>query len=231
MGDIKVETDALLRDNNFGPDDFSEAVIRNVVDNWSVETEKEAVITARKDFRDLKTFSVNAKNTRDISQSFHVRQVSKSRWEVGVHIADVAYFVKPNSLVDREARKRGTGVELVNRLVPMLPQKLAEDIMSLKEGQDRFTVSVVFTVNAETQEIIEEETWVGKGIVNNTASLLYKDVDAVLSGSDNESVSGELKDALRILQVSYYSCPFSYANPLEGCHADFPQAEIFCGER
>ncbi|CAZ83341.1 unnamed protein product [Tuber melanosporum] len=199
MGDIKVETDALLRDNNFGPDDFSEAVIRNVIDNWSVEAEKDEVIAARKDFRDVKTFSINAKSTGDISQSFHVEKVSDTTWEIGVHIADVAHFVKPNSLVDREARKRGTGVELVNRLVPMLPPKLAEDLLSLKEGQDRFTTSVVFTVNADTNEIVEEETWVGKGIIKNSASFLYGDVDAVVSGAEGETVSEEFKVAVTIL--------------------------------
>jgi protein SSD1 len=202
MGDIKVETDALLRDNNFGPDDFSEAVTRSVIDSWSVESEKEEVIAARKDFRDFQTFSINAKSTGDISHSFHVKKVSETTLEVGVHIADIAYFVKPNSLVDREARKRGTGVELVNRLVPMLPRKLAEDLVSLKEGQDRFTVSVVFNVNAGTNEIIEGETWVGKGIIKNSACFHYKEVDAVLSGSDNEGVSEEFKDAIRTLRVS-----------------------------
>lgn len=205
MGDMKVETDALLRDNNFGPDDFSEAVIRNVsFDNWTVEGESEDVISARKDFRDLKTFSINAKSSDAISHAFHLRNASEGVWEIGVHISDVSYFVKPGSLVDREAKKRGTGVELINRSVPLLPQKLSDELVSLKEGEDRFTYSVIFHVNADDGRVIEEETWVGKAIVKNDANFVYGDVDQVISGVDSGDAAAEYKEEIKLLHVSVY---------------------------
>lgn len=203
MGDMKVETDALLRDNNFGPDDFSDAVIRNVgFDNWTVESEAEEVVSARKDFRDLKTFSINAKDTDAIGHAFHTKKVSETVWEIGVHITDVSFFVKPNSLVDREAKKRGTGVELINRSVPLLPAKLADELISLKPGQDRFTYSVVFQVNAKDGKVIEEETWVGKAIVKNDANFMFGDVDAIISNAGGETTAAEYKEEIGLLHVS-----------------------------
>ncbi|KAH0615144.1 uncharacterized protein H6S33_000780 [Morchella sextelata] len=200
MGDMKVETDALLRDNNFGPDDFSDAVIRNVgFDNWTVESEAEEVVSARKDFRDLKTFSINAKDTDAIGHAFHTKKVSETVWEIGVHITDVSFFVKPNSLVDREAKKRGTGVELINRSVPLLPAKLADELISLKPGQDRFTYSVVFQVNAKDGKVIEEETWVGKAIVKNDANFMFGDVDAIISNAGGETTAAEYKEEIGLL--------------------------------
>lgn len=203
MGDMKVETDALLRDNNFGPDDFSDAVIRNVgFDNWTVETESEEIKSARKDFREHKTFSINSKSSDAVSHAFHTKRVSEGVWEIGVHISDVSYFVKPNSLVDREAKKRGTGVELINRSVPLLPAKLADDLVSLKVGQDRFTYSVVFHVNAEDGKIIAEETWVGKAIIKNDANFVYGDVDAITYGAVDENPAAEYKEEIGVLHVS-----------------------------
>lgn len=204
MGDMKVETDALLRDNNFGPDDFSEAVVRNVgFDNWNVESENEEVVSARKDLRELKTFSINSKSSDAISHAFHTRKVTGNVWEIGVHISDVSYFVKPNSLVDREAKKRGTGVELINRSVPLLPAKLVDELVSLKEGQDRFTYSVVFHVNTEDGKVIEEGTWVGKAIIRNDASFVYGDVDSAISTVEGANVAVEFKEDIDVLHVSF----------------------------
>lgn len=204
MGDPKVETDALLRDNNFGPDDFSDAVIRNVgFDSWSVETESEEDIAARKDFRETPTFSLSSKGEGEINNAFHVKKLEDGLLEIGVHVADVAHFVKANSLVDREAKKRGTAVELLDRYVPMLPQRLGEDLISLKPGQDRLAVSVIFTVKEETAAI-EGETWVGKSVVKNDTNLNYDDLDCLLSGVEVESVEADLEESVVALNVGCY---------------------------
>jgi protein SSD1 len=200
MGDIKVETDALLRDNNFGPDEFSDAVLRNVgFENWTVDSEPEEVIAARKDLREEHTFSILPKEGVEINNAFHMKKVSDGVWEIGVHVADVTHFVKPTSLVDREAKKRGTAVELVNRYVPLLPQRLAEDLVSLKPGQDRFAYSIVFNVDEATGKI-NGEPWIGKSIVKNDVTLLYDTVDSLFSG-DGAEVEENLKEAVGILKV------------------------------
>ncbi|KAL7275202.1 Translational repressor [Rhizina undulata] len=201
MGDMKVETDALLRDNNFGPDDFSDAVLRNVgLEDWSVESEGEEFISARKDFKELPTFSISAKEGTEINQAFHVKKAREGVWEIGVHVADVTHFVKANSLVDREAKKRGTGVELINRSVPMLPPKVAEDLASLKLDQDRLSFSVVFNVEESTGKILEEETWIGKGIVKNNVNLLYSNVDALVFGEESAAIPEDLKEGVSVLR-------------------------------
>lgn len=116
MGELKVETDALLRDNNFASDEFSDAVIRSVgLDEWSIEKEDEASLAARRDFRDEKTFTIDPNGANELDDAIHVKSTADGKLEIGIHIADVAHFIKANSLVDREAKKRGTAVYLMNR--------------------------------------------------------------------------------------------------------------------
>jgi protein SSD1 len=119
MGELKVETDALLRDNNFASDDFSDAVTRSVgLDEWSLEKEDETAIAARRDFRDEKTFTIDPNGANELDDAIHVKTGVDGKIEIGIHIADVAHFIKANSLVDREARKRGAAVYLMNRELP-----------------------------------------------------------------------------------------------------------------
>ncbi|TGO19169.1 hypothetical protein BTUL_0005g00160 [Botrytis tulipae] len=196
MGELKVETDALLRDNNFASDEFSDAVTRSVgLDDWSLEKEDETSISTRRDFRSEKTFTIDPNGANELDDAIHVKTEADGKIEIGIHIADVAHFIKANSLVDREARKRGTAVYLMNRSCAMLPPKIASDICSLTPGQDRLTVSVVFKVNAQTGAVFEDETWIGKSIIKSGGKLTYKDVDAVLSGQTDVKLEGaEVKD-------------------------------------
>ena len=203
MGDLKVETDALLRDNNFGPDDFSDAVLKNIgFDEWSVANESEEALAGRRDFRSETTFTIDPNGTEDFDDALHVKGVENGIIEVGVHVADAAHFIKSNSLVDREAKKRGTGVYLMNRVVNMLPPKLASEICSLSPGQERFTVSVVFHVDIKTGAIIEDKTWVGKAMINSSGKLTYDDVDAVIRGDTNVKLQGATTKDIQTLKVS-----------------------------
>ncbi|KAI9827447.1 MAG: hypothetical protein M1832_004796 [Thelocarpon impressellum] len=191
MGNLKVETDALLRDNNFSSDEFSDAVLRSVgFEDWSVAREDDALLKNRRDFRNEKTFTVDPNGAEELDDAIHVKTVADGNVEIGIHIADVANFIKPNSLVDREAKKRGTGVYLMNRTVSMLPPKLSSEICSLSPGQERFTVSVVLKVDPRTGRIFEDETWIGKAIIKSAGKLSYKDVDAVIHGNRDISLEG-----------------------------------------
>ena len=191
MGDLKVETDALLRDNNFGPDDFSEAVLKNIgFDEWSIENESEEAIGARRDFRNEKTFTIDPAGSEDLDDAIHVKPLDSGLVEIGIHVSDAAHFIKANSLVDREAKKRGTGVHLMNRVVKMLPPRLASDLCSLSPGQPRYTVSVVFQVDPSTGNVQQDKTWIGKTIINSSGKLTYDDVDAVISGKRDVKLEG-----------------------------------------
>ncbi|PMD16265.1 RNB-domain-containing protein [Hyaloscypha hepaticicola] len=202
MGELKVETDALLRDNNFASDDFSDAVTRSVgLDEWSLDKEDETAIAARRDFRDEKTFTIDPNGANELDDAIHVKTEIDGKIEIGIHIADVAHFIKANSLVDREARKRGTAVYLNNRSCAMLPPKIASEICSLLPGKDRLTVSVVFKVNAHTGAVSDEETWIGKSIIKSSGKLTYKDVDAVLSGHLDTKLDGADVNQIQILHA------------------------------
>ena len=190
-----------MRDNNFASDEFSDAVTRSVgLDEWSLAKEDEAAISARRDFRSEKTFTIDPNGFNELDDAIHVNEVD-GKIEIGIHIADIAHFVKANSLVDREAKKRGTAVYLMNRSCNMLPPKIASEICSLTPGQERLTVSVVFKVNPQTGVVSDEDTWIGKSIIKSTGKLTYKEVDAVLSGHPDAKLDGaEVKD-IQILSV------------------------------
>ena len=201
MGDLKVETDALLRDNNFGPDEFSEAVLKNIgFDEWSVSNESEEALASRRDFRIETTFTIDPNGTQELDDALHVKELPNGVVEIGIHVADAAHFIKSNSLVDREAKKRGTGVYLMNRAVNMLPPRLASEICSLSPGEERFTVSTVFRVNGETGQVIDSEPWIGKAIIKSAGKLTYDDVDAVIGGKEVE-LQGATANDIHILKV------------------------------
>ena len=202
MGNLKVETDALLRDNNFGSDDFSEAVMKNIgFDEWSVANETEEALASRRDFRGETTFTIDPNGTQELDDAIHVKEITAGVVEIGIHVADVAHFIKHNSLVDREAKKRGTGVYLVNRAVNMLPPRLASDICSLSPGEDRFTVSVVFKVNLENGQILDDDAWIGKAIIKSAGKLTYDDVDAVINGKGEVELQGATINDIQTLKV------------------------------
>lgn len=186
MGDLKVETDALLRDNNFSSDDFSDAVLRSVgLQDWSVAKEDEAVVAARRDFRDEKIFTLDVDGTGRLANAIHVKRSPDGKIDVGIHIPDVAHFVKPNSLVDREAKKRGMGVHLLNRSCALLPPKLASEVCALTPGEERFAVSAVFRVNPLTGSVAEGDAWIGKSVIKSDGKLTLEELDAALSGDSS----------------------------------------------
>ncbi|KAM7204142.1 cell wall biogenesis protein phosphatase [Rhypophila sp. PSN 637] len=183
MGDLKIETDALLRDNNFGSDEFGDAVLRSVgLQDWSIAKEDETAIGARRDFRGEKVFTLDMDGAVELGNGVHVKTLPDGKLEIGIHVPDVTHFVKPNSLVDREAKKRGTAVHLVTRFCAMLPPKISGEVCSLTPKEDRLTVSVVFHVNPHNGAVAEGDTWIGKGIVQSGAKLSLSQIDEALSG-------------------------------------------------
>ena len=192
MGDLRVETDALLRDNNFGPDDFSDAVMKSIgFDDWSLENDGAEAIANRRDFRSESIFTIDPNGSQELDDALHFKTLENGQIEIGIHVADVAHFIKANSLVDREAKKRGTGVYLMNRTVNMLPPRLSTDICSLSPEQDRYAVSVLFTIDPENGKTVDEATWIGKSVIKSSGKVTYDEVDAVIAGKSAASLSSE----------------------------------------
>lgn len=115
----------------------------------------------RKDLRDVRVFTIDPDSAKDIDDAFSVQLNEDGTYDVGVHIADVSFFVKSNTALDRDARKRATSVYLIQRAVPMLPPMLGE-LCSLLPGQDRLAFSIIFTMDADAKV---QKKWYGKTII------------------------------------------------------------------
>ena len=190
MKDMEVETEAILRDNNCMSEPFSESLLSSIPPQ-ALDT------NSRRDFRDINVMTIDTENSIDLDNAVHVRDLDNGNVELGVHIADVSHYVRPNSAMDREARKRAISVHLVQRTVPLLPPKLAQEICSFTAGKDKLAFSIVYTMNKETGEVVD--TWIGKSIVKSRIHLSFNTVQSIIEGKAVESVESELQENVREL--------------------------------
>ncbi|THG99306.1 hypothetical protein EW026_g3016 [Hermanssonia centrifuga] len=177
IGDIEVETSALLKDCNFPTEDFTENVLKCLPPIPWVIPEREFEI--RKDLRGERTFTIDPDTAKDLDDAVSVKINEDGTYDVSVHIADVSYFIKPNTALDRDARKRATSVYLVQRAVPMLPPALSEQLCSLLPGQERLAFTVTFTMTKEAKVV---KKWFGRTIIKSAAKLAYDDAQSVIEG-------------------------------------------------
>ena len=126
----------------------------------------------RKDFRDTLTFTIDPFDAKDFDDAISFKQLDKDNFEIGIHIADVSFYLKENTAIDKEARKRATSIYLVDRTVPMLPEVLSNDLCSLVPNEDRLTMSAVFKVNKEGK-VLEE--WYGETIIHSDKRFTYEE--------------------------------------------------------
>ncbi|HOB85041.1 MAG TPA: ribonuclease R [Bacteroidales bacterium] len=150
-------------------------------------------ISARRDFRQVPTFTIDPADARDFDDALSLNKLDNGNWEVGVHIADVTYYVKPGSLTEEEARQRATSVYLVDRVVPMLPERLSNHICSLNPGEDKLTYSAVFELN-DKAEVIQE--WFGRTIINSDRQFSYAEAQKVI-----DTGNGSMKDQVLVLHT------------------------------
>lgn len=149
----------------------------------------------REDLRNGVTFTIDPADARDFDDAISLRRLGDDRWEAGIHIADVAYFVPPNSEVDREARRRGNSVYLVGGFVPMLPPYLTSDVCSLRPGVDRLTHSVVLNLDDHGRVLSKRTT---RSVIHSQARLTYDQVQAFMDHGTAEAVMTEqVQAALR----------------------------------
>ena len=134
-------------------------------------------IASRRDFRDTTTFTVDPADAKDFDDALSVRKVRDGVWEVGVHIADVTHYVRPHSIIDDEAVERGTSVYLVDRTVPMLPERLSNELCSLRPNETSLCFSAVFTLNAQL-EILDE--WFGRTVIHSDRRFTYAEAQEVI---------------------------------------------------
>ncbi|MCD6346706.1 MAG: ribonuclease R [Bacteroidales bacterium] len=148
-------------------------------------------ISRRKDFRTVKTFTIDPADAKDFDDALSIRPLTEGVWEVGIHIADVSHYVRPGSKLDEEAYARGTSVYMVDRVVPMLPERLSNELCSLKPNEDKLCFSAVFQVN-EKAEVLHQ--WFGKTIIHSDRRFSYQEAQDVI-----ETGKGDLKDEIMTL--------------------------------
>lgn len=148
----------------------------------------EADIRERRDFRNVPTFTIDPEDARDFDDAISLKKLENGNWEAGVHIADVTHYVKPGSLTEEEARQRATSVYLVDRVVPMLPERLSNNICSLNPSEDKLTYSAVFEMN-EKAEVLNE--WFGRTIINSDRRFSYREAQKVIDTGEGD-MSGQI---------------------------------------
>ncbi|MDE5638120.1 MAG: ribonuclease R [Alistipes sp.] len=137
----------------------------------------EADYAERRDFRRTTTFTVDPADAKDFDDALSVRRISEGVWEIGVHIADVTHYVRPGSTIDTEAQERGTSVYLVDRTVPMLPERLSNELCSLRPNEESLCFSAVFTIN-ENLDILDE--WFGRTVIYSDRRFTYAEAQEII---------------------------------------------------
>ena len=130
-------------------------------------------------------FTIDGEDAKDLDDAVCVQKLENGNYKLDVHIADVSYYVRENTLLDKEAKIRGTSIYMLDRVIPMLPRELSNGICSLNAGEDRFTLSVSMEINPKGNVISSD---VYKGIINVTERMSYTDVQKILDNSDEEIV-------------------------------------------
>ena len=135
----------------------------------------------RKDYRDILTFTIDPVDAKDFDDAISIRNLDNGNYEIGVHIADVSHFVKPDSILDKSAYERATSVYLPDRVNPMLPEKISNELCSLRPLEDKYTFSVVFQVT-NRGEI--KHKWIGRTIIQSKHRFTYEDVQTIIETKD-----------------------------------------------
>jgi ribonuclease R len=189
-GDNNAEMNSIMFEYGL-PVEFPQEVINESMLVPEVITEKE--ISSRKDMRGVTTLTIDPVDAKDFDDALSVNIISDNKIEVGVHIADVGHYVKPGTKLDDEAFKRATSVYLVDRCVPMLPERLSNGICSLKPHEDRLAFSVIFTLDGDGNIL---NTWQGKTVIHSDRRFAYEDAQEIIEGSE-----GDYSTEIRLLDT------------------------------
>lgn len=180
--DHDMEMNTILVNNGFKIE-FPKAVLEESEKLSDTITDKD--LKERRDFRDVTCFTIDPFNAKDFDDALSIRKTEKGWIEIGVHIADVTHFLKTGSSLDKEAYDRSTSVYLVDRVCPMLPEKLSNELCSLRPNEDKFTFSAVFAFD-ENLEIRSE--WFGKTLIHSDRRFTYDEVQEILEKKEGEFV-------------------------------------------
>ena len=159
--------------------------------NYNLEAKK------RLDLRSKTTFTIDPVDAKDFDDALSIDQLEDGIIEIGVHIADVGHFVKEKSHLDDEAYFRANSVYLVDRVIPMLPEKLSNQLCSLRPNEDKLTFSAVFQINQNFEVL---NTWFGKTIIHSDRRFTYEEAQEIIDGKEHD-LSNEINSLNKIARV------------------------------
>ena len=188
-GENDAEMHAILAE--FGLPYSYPANVERAAERISEEITAEEV-AKREDFRQVTTFTIDRKDAKDFDDALSIQKLPNGRWEVGVHIADVSHYVPEGSLIDKEALKRATSIYLVDRTIPMLPERLCNYICSLRPDEDKLAYSVIFEMN-DKAEVLQSR--IVHTIIRSNRRFAYEEAQQVI-----ETGEGDYKE--EILQLN-----------------------------
>lgn len=188
LGDVGLEILSIIKQNDL-PLTFPEEVLDA---SYKVpKTIKKSELNGRRDLRDRTVVTVDGEDAKDLDDAVYVEKLNSNEYLLGVYIADVSYYVTENSVLDREARARGTSVYLVDRVLPMLPERLSNGICSLNAGEDRLSMACEMHINGEGKVLNYE---IFPAVINVRHRLSYNIVRAMLAG--DAELCAKYKDVL-----------------------------------
>lgn len=179
-GNNEVEMHSILAE--FGlPSKFDKDVLKEaeMIKDWISDYD----IKSRRDFRKITCFTIDPEDAKDFDDALSFKEIDKDTYEIGVHIADVTHYLSENSILDKEAYERATSVYLVDRVVPMLPERLSNFLCSLRPKEDKLCFSVVFKMNTDAEIL---DVWYGKTIINSNKRFNYQEVQTIIETNDGE---------------------------------------------
>lgn len=192
-GTHKAEMHSIILEYDL-PEEFPTNVLEEAE---SISTKiSQTEIKKRKDIRDIPTFTIDPFDAKDFDDAISLRKLDNDITEIGVHIADVSHYVKPNSALEKEAYKRATSVYLVDRVIPMLPEKLSNGLCSLRPHEDKLCFSAIFQLSPEGK-IMKE--WFGRTVIHSDRRFTYEEAQERI-----ESKEGDYADELNVLNDMAY---------------------------
>lgn len=168
----------ILIDAGF-PLSFEDEVMKEVAELSGKITREET--SKRRDCRDILTFTIDPVDAKDFDDAISIRNLDNGNYEIGVHIADVSHFVKPGSMLDKSAYARATSVYLPDRVNPMLPEKISNELCSLRPNEDKYTFSAIFQI---TNRAEIKHKWIGRTIIHSNHRFTYEEVQQTIETKD-----------------------------------------------
>ena len=179
-GDHETEIDSILTQNNVNIT-FPNEVLEYTKNISEIISEEE--ITKRRDFRNILTFTIDPVDAKDFDDALSFKKIDKETYEIGIHIADVSHYVTPGTLLDKEAYNRATSIYLVDRVIPMLPEKLSNKVCSLRPNEEKLTFSVSITIDKKGNI---KEYWFGRTIINSNYRFSYHEAQEIIETKKNK---------------------------------------------